>query len=156
MLRVGVPALVIVVLLAGCGSSSSGGSTPTPTASPTATSAAASGATADLCAARDGIRTQVDTLKQMTASTISLGAVRQSLTAIRADLTKASTAAKQLAGQAKTDAQAKLASFKQTVDSTGAELRSAGSISSAKATLTKAFDQMSSTFDGSLGQLSCG
>jgi Tfp pilus assembly protein PilP len=126
-----------VVAIAGCGES------------------AADKAKKQVCAARSDIKHHVTTLQNMDASSATPAAIKDSLTAIRDDVAKVVDAQPKLNAQQKEDVQAANQAFKASLQKTTADLKQTRSAPQAKQQVHSAAQQLVSSYQSSLGKISC-
>jgi hypothetical protein len=150
MLACGCAALALI----GCGSSSDKASS----ATPASTQALASGqaqAASQVCSARDGIQTQVQTLSSLSAGSATKAGVTSALTAISGDLQKMKDAQPKLAPGRKQQVQDAATAFgtqlKDIVRQTAAGL----SKTDAQTQATKAATSLKSAVKKSLQPIQC-
>jgi hypothetical protein len=125
-------------LLAGCGGESQ-----------------AEKASAQVCAARDDIGKHVDRLKGMTLSTATTSDIKDSLQAIRQDLSTIGDAQGDLSDERRQDVQAANEQFTASVRETAQSLGSTVSVESAKGQLEQAFQQLASTYRSTFAKIDC-
>jgi uncharacterized protein YhaN len=129
--------LVVALVTAGCGTSKE------------------SKATKTVCDARADIQKHVDTLKGLTLSTATTDQIRTSVSAIRDDLSKITSAGKDLSGQRKQQIQAANQAFASEVKSIASNLGTSLALGSARQQLTAALQQLRSAYEKSLGRIDC-
>jgi uncharacterized protein YhaN len=129
--------LVVALVTAGCGTSKE------------------SKATKTVCDARADIQKHVDTLKGLTLSTATTDQIRTSVSAIRDDLSKITSAGKDLSGQRKQQIQAANQAFASEVKSIASNLGTSLALGSARQQLTAALQQLGSAYEKSLGRIDC-
>jgi hypothetical protein len=129
--------LLPVALVAGCGESS------------------ADKAKDDVCAARDDIGKQVDTLKGLTLTTASRSKVSDSLASIRDDLTTIEGAQEKLSDDRRDQVKAANAQFKAAVQETAGNLGKSLSIQDAVTQIKQSLDQLAASYKSSFAKIDC-
>jgi hypothetical protein len=112
-------------------------------------------AMADVCDARADMSKQVDTLKGLTASTVTTTKVTDSLKAIRDDLSKIADARGDLSDARRDQVQAANDQFAGKVRDTLATVARTVSAEDAKAQLTQAAQDLAGTYKGTYGKIDC-
>jgi hypothetical protein len=113
-------------------------------------------AQASVCAARDDISKQIDSLQGLTLSTATTDQVRDGLTAIEGDLKKIRTAQADLNDERKSEVQEANKAFESGVKSIVSSLGTSTSLSDAQAQLGAAFDQLATTYRNTFEKVDCG
>ena len=108
-----------------------------------------------VCDARADIRKQVDQLKGLTISTVTLDGVQNSLKAIRSDLSKISDAQGDLSGDRRQQVQDATKTFTAQVQSIAGSVVKSTSLSDAKTQLTSALQQLSAAYQQSFARVDC-
>ena len=132
-----VAAVTAAVLLAGCGESKQ------------------DKATSQVCSARADIKKQVDTLSGMTASTITLNAVKSSLQGIGEGVTQIANAQGDLSSDRKAQVEQANSAFKSAVQSVSQTLLKSLSLSGARQQLKTAAAQLQSSYKQALAPIDC-
>ena len=130
--------LLATLALAGCGDS------------------AEDDAQARVCDARDDISSQIDTLKGLTASTVTADAVTESVEAIRNDLDTIKTELPEVGDDFRAEAQAANDAFTTAVRDVAATVLRSTSVEEARAQLEAATSALTSAYEASLGEVDCG
>jgi hypothetical protein len=130
--------LVPAALLAGCGQS------------------AADKAKNQVCDARDDIGKQVKTLQGLTVSTATTSQIKDSLTAIRDDLSKIANAQGDLNGERKKNVQAANSAFATTVRQTVTSLGTSLSLANAKTQISDALQKLATSYKDTFANIDCG
>lgn len=112
-------------------------------------------ATAQVCTARDDIGKHVDKLQGMTLSTATTSQIKDSLQAIRKDLSTIVDAQGDLSDQRRKDVQAANEQFRSSVRQTIQSVGSTVSVDAAKNQLQQAFQQLASTYHSTVGKINC-
>jgi hypothetical protein len=112
-------------------------------------------AQASVCAARDDISKQVDELKSLTASTVTIDGVKQNLTSIKNDLQDISSAQKTLSSDRRSEVEAANKAFATSVESIASSTLTSLSLSEAKSSLVDALQQLATSYEETFGKLSC-
>ena len=113
-------------------------------------------AKADVCDARDDIRTQVQGLQDLTLGTATVDKVRSHLTAIGDDLKKIADAQGQLSESDKKKVQEANQAFKSKVQSLGVDIGKSLSLEDAAQQLKSDFADLATTYEQALGPIDCG
>jgi hypothetical protein len=108
-----------------------------------------------VCAARDDISKQVDTLKGLTISTATSSQITKSLQAIGGDLTKIKNARGDLSDDRKQDVDQANKNFESSVKSIASDLGTSTSLSDAKTKLGAALDQLASSYKQTFAKIDC-
>jgi hypothetical protein len=130
-------AIALVAVVAGCGESKS------------------DKAMADVCATRDDISKQVDQLKGMTLSTATSNQIKDSLQAIRDDLSKISDARGDLSDDRRQQIDAANTKFTSSVRATLLDLGKTVSVEDASTQLKNAFQRLAATYKDTFGAIDC-
>jgi hypothetical protein len=130
-------AIALMALVAGCGESKS------------------DKAMADVCAARDDISKQVDQLKGMTISTATSNQVKDSLQAIRDDLSKIGKARADVSDDRRQQIDAANTKFTSSVRATLLDLGKTVSLEDASTQLKNAFQRLAATYKDTFGAIDC-
>ena len=112
-------------------------------------------AQAQVCDARADISKQVDSLKDLTLTTATTSKVRDSLSAIRSDLTKIKNAQSDLSDDRRSEVQQANQAFESQVKSVVSTLGTSTSLSEAGTQLSQALDQLASTYDDTFAKVDC-
>jgi hypothetical protein len=112
-------------------------------------------AQASVCNARADISKQVDELKGLTASTVTIDGVKQSLDAIKNDLKAMTSAQKDLSSERRSEVEAANKAFASTVDDIAGQVVTSLSLSDAKATLVDALQQLGKSYEDSFARVGC-
>jgi hypothetical protein len=112
-------------------------------------------AMADVCAARDDITKQVDTLAGMTITTATTSQVGEALQAIKDDLSKIGDARKDLADDRREEVDKANDAFASSVRKTAADIGTSVSLQGAATQLKDAFQQLKSSYQSSFGEIDC-
>ncbi len=140
-MRVIVPIVLIASLAAaGCGG---GGQS------------ASDKAHSQVCTATADIQKQIDTLRSMSAATVSASAVQDSISAIDEDLTSIQDALPDLAAASKQDVTAANDAFKSQLDSIATDLVQNLSLSQAQTQVKAAGSQLSSAYKDAFSKVGC-
>jgi uncharacterized phage infection (PIP) family protein YhgE len=129
--------LVTLAVLGGCGQSG------------------ADKAKTQVCGARDDIAKQVNQLKGLTLASATTSQVKDSVNAIKSDLSKISDASGDLSDQFKQDVQAANQQFSSTVAETAGNLGKSVSLQGAASQLNTALDQLAASYQSTFGKLKC-
>ena len=113
-------------------------------------------AMSDVCDARADIAQQVKTLQGLTPSTATTSEIKDSVQAIRNDLSKIAEARADLADENRKDVQAANDAFVSTVKDTASTVARSQSIESAAAQLKQAFEQLATSYRSTYGKIDCG
>ena len=108
-----------------------------------------------VCSARSDISKQVDELKSLTLSTVTIDGVQQNLKAIRSDLSKMKDAQGDLKGDRRQQVENANSAFAAQVQSIASSFGKSLSISDAKAQLSTALQQLASAYEKSLAPIDC-
>lgn len=112
-------------------------------------------AMADVCAARDNITKQLDTLKNLTPTTVTTDKVTGALSAIRDDLTKIGNAMGDLSEDRRKEVQAANEKFAAAVRSTLQKVGTSVSLADAASQIKTAFADLESSYRSTFGKLDC-
>ncbi|HET8756577.1 MAG TPA: hypothetical protein VFM58_11225 [Solirubrobacteraceae bacterium] len=137
--------LLLTLGLAGCGDSDDNAATQTPEEKAQAT----------VCNARADIKKQVDELKALTVSTVTIDGVKQNLDAIKNDLKAISGAQKDLSSDRRAEVEAATKAFASSVESIAAKAVTSLSLGDAKAALVDALQNLGQSFEDSFAPLNC-
>jgi hypothetical protein len=129
--------VVLAVVLAGCGDSKE------------------ETAQSNVCDAKAGIQKQVNELRGLTASTVTLAGVKSSLQSIGDDLTKLKNAQADLSGDRKDEAEKAWQTFRTEVKSIRENLLTSLSAEDAKQQLTSSFDDLAASFRTAFAPVDC-
>jgi hypothetical protein len=113
-------------------------------------------AKADVCDARDDIRTQVEGLQDLTLGTATVDKIRSHLTAIGDDLKKIADAQGQLSESDKKKVQEANQAFKSKVQTLGVDIGKSLSLEDAAQQLKSDFADLATTYEQALGPIDCG
>ena len=113
-------------------------------------------AKADVCDARDDIRTQVKELQDLTLGTATVDKVRSHLTAIGDDLKKIADAQDQLSESDRKQVQAANQEFKSKLNTLGGDIGQSLSLEDAAQQLKSDFADLATTYEQALGPIDCG
>jgi len=108
-----------------------------------------------VCAARDDIGKQVDTLKGLTPATVTTDAVTASLDAIRKDLQDIAGAQKDLSSDRRSEVDAANKAFTSSIRQIAGELGTSLSASDAKEGITTALQQLGASYEETFAPLNC-
>ena len=108
-----------------------------------------------VCDARADISKQVDKLKGLTVSTVTVDGVQSSLKAISSDLSKIKDAQGDLSGDRRTQVQDATKTFTAQVQSIAGSVGKSTSLSEAKAQLTSALQQLGDAYKQSFARVDC-
>jgi uncharacterized protein YjbJ (UPF0337 family) len=108
-----------------------------------------------VCSARSDISKQVDQLKGLTASTVTIGGVQSSLKAISSDLSKIKDAQGDLSGDRRQQVQAATKTFTSQVQSIAGSVGKSTSLSEAKTQLTSSLQQLGDAYKQSFARVDC-
>jgi hypothetical protein len=108
-----------------------------------------------VCDARANISEQVDQLKGLTASTVTVDGVQKSLKAITSDLSKIKDAQGDLSGDRRQQVQDATKTFTAQVQSIAGSVVKSTSLSDAKTQLTGALQQLGSAYKQSFAKVDC-
>ena len=112
-------------------------------------------AKSSVCSARSDISKQVDQLKGLTASTVTVDAVQNSLKAISSDLSKIKDAQGDLSADRRKQVQDATKTFTSQVQSIAGSVGKSTSLSDAKAQLTSALHQLGAAYQQSFARVDC-
>jgi hypothetical protein len=101
------------------------------------------------------IKKQVDELKALTVSTVTIDGVKQHLDAIKNDLKAISGAQKDLSSDRRAEVEAATKAFASSVESIAAEAVTSLSLGDAKAALVDALQNLGQSFEDSFAPLNC-
>ena len=113
-------------------------------------------AKADVCDARDDIRTQVRELQDLTLGTATVDKVKSHLTAIGDDLRKIADAQDQLSESDKKQVQEANQAFKSKVKTLAGDIGQSVSLEDAARQLKSDFADLATTYEQALGPIDCG
>jgi uncharacterized protein YjbJ (UPF0337 family) len=108
-----------------------------------------------VCSARSDIGKQVDQLKGLTVSTVTLDGVQNSLKAISSDLGKIKDAQGDLSGNRRQQVQDATKTFTSQVQDIAGSVVKSTSLSDAKAQLTSALQQLGAAYQQSFARVDC-
>jgi membrane peptidoglycan carboxypeptidase len=108
-----------------------------------------------VCDARADISKQVDQLKGLTVSTVTVSKVQNSLKAISSDLSKIKDAQGDLSGDRRQQVQDATKTFTSQVQSIVGSVGKSTSLSEAKAQLTSALQQLGDAYKQSFAKVDC-
>jgi len=108
-----------------------------------------------VCDARADISKQVDQLKGLTVSTVTLDGVQSSLKSINSDLSKIKDAQGDLSGNRRQQVQDATKTFTSQVQSIAGSVVKSTSLSDAKAQLTSALQQLGTAYKQSFARVDC-
>ncbi len=109
-----------------------------------------------VCDARADIQKQVSTLKSITPATFSANTVKDSVTAIKNDITKIADAQPKLNEQRKQDVKSANDAFKSQVEGIITGLTTNLSVTTAQQQLQSALTQLGNAYKKSLSKINCG
>jgi Tfp pilus assembly protein PilP len=109
-----------------------------------------------VCDARADISKQVDQLKALTVSTVTVDAVQNSLKAISSDLSKIKDAQGDLSADRRKQVEDATKTFTSELQSIAGSVGKSTSLSEAKAQLTSALQQLGDAYKQSFAQVDCG
>ena len=112
-------------------------------------------AKSSVCDARADISKQVDTLKGLTVSTVTLDGVQESLKAIRSDLSKIKDAQGDLSADRRQQVEDANKTFTSQVQSIAGSVAKSTSLSDAKAQLTSAVKGLATAYQQSFARIDC-
>jgi len=112
-------------------------------------------AKADVCDARDDIRTQVRELQNLTLGTATVDKVKSHLTAIRDDLKKIVDAQDQLSESDRKKVQEANQTFKSKVKTLGGDIGQSVPLEEAAQQLKSDFADLATTYEQALGPIDC-
>jgi hypothetical protein len=134
---VSLVAVLAAALLAGCGQSQE------------------EKASAQVCTARDDMAKHVDQLKGMTLSTATTSQIKESLQAIKKDLSTIVDAQGNLSDERRKDVQAANEEFASSVRETVSSVGSTVSAQDAKAQLSRMLQQLADSYSSTFAKLDC-
>ena len=108
-----------------------------------------------VCSARSDISKQVDQLKSLTPSTVTVEGVQNSLKAIRSDLSKIKDAQGDLSGDRRQQVQDATKTFGSQLQSIAGSVVKSTSVSEAKNQLTSALQQLGDAYKQSFARVDC-
>ncbi len=108
-----------------------------------------------VCDARTDISKQVDQLKGLTVSTVTLDGVQKSLKAIRSDLSKIKDAQGDLSDSRRQQVQDATKTFTSQVQNVAGSVGKGTSLSDVKAQLTSALQQLGDAYKQSFARVDC-
>jgi len=108
-----------------------------------------------VCSARSDIQKQVNDLKALTPSTVTVDKVKSSLTSIQDDLKKITSAQGDLNAQRKQQVQSANQEFTSQLQSIAGDLGSSLSLSQASTQLQTALGQLAGAYQSSLAKIDC-
>jgi hypothetical protein len=108
-----------------------------------------------VCDSRADISKQVDQLKGLTISTVTIDGVQNSLKAINSDLSKIKDAQGDLSGSRRQQVQDATKTFTSQVQSIAGSVGKSTSLSDAKAQLTSALQQLGGAYKQSFARVDC-
>ena len=108
-----------------------------------------------VCDARADISKQVDQLKGLTVSTVTIDGVQNSLKAISSDLSKIKDAQGDLSGDRRQQVQDATKTFTSQVQSIAGSVGKSTSLSEAKTQLTSALQQLGDAYKQSFARVDC-
>jgi hypothetical protein len=109
-----------------------------------------------VCDARAGISSEIESLRGLSAATVTTEAVRESVESIRADLKDISAARGDLSDERRDDLQAANSAFTGSIREIGANVLRSQSVEDARAQLTGAADTLAASYRSTLGTFDCG
>ena len=112
-------------------------------------------AQAKVCGARAEIQKSIGSLKDLSASTVTVDGVRQQLQSIRKDLGTLRNAQGDLNGDRKKAVQQANSEFASTIKEVGQTVLRSTSAADAKTQLKNAADQLESTYKSTLSPIDC-
>jgi hypothetical protein len=110
----------------------------------------------DVCDARAGIQHEVDSLKQMTPSSITADSVKKSLEAIRDDLKKIGDAQGDLSDQRRSQVEQANKAFAADVKEVGSTVLRSTSAEEAKTNLQQSVTKLADTYSATFAKVDCG
>jgi DNA anti-recombination protein RmuC len=113
-------------------------------------------AKADVCDARDDIRTQVSELQNLTLGTATVDKVKSHLNAIGDDLKKITDAQGELNESDKQQVQEANQAFRSKLETLGADIGRSVSLEEAAQQLKSGFADLATTYEQALGPIDCG
>ena len=108
-----------------------------------------------VCDAKADIGKQVDELKSLTPATVTSDAVKQSLDAIKNDLSDISGAQSELSSDRRSEAEAANKTFASAIEGIAGEIGSSLSASDAKAAFVTALQQLGAAYEETFAPLNC-
>jgi uncharacterized phage infection (PIP) family protein YhgE len=108
-----------------------------------------------VCSARSDISKQVDQLKGLTASTVTIDGVQNSLKAINSDLSKIKDAQGDLSADRRKQIEDATKTFTSQLQSIAGSIGKSTSLSEAKAQLTSALQQLGDAYKQSFARVDC-
>jgi uncharacterized protein YjbJ (UPF0337 family) len=108
-----------------------------------------------VCDARSDISKQVDKLKGLTVSTVTIDGVQESLKAIRSDLSKIKDAQGDLSSDRRQQVEDANKAFTSQVQSVVGSVGKSTSLSDAKAQLTSAVQNLAAAYQQSFARVDC-
>ena len=108
-----------------------------------------------VCDARADIQQQVDSLKQMSASTVTLDSVKNSVQAIGNDLKKIADAQGDLSQERRSQLQEANKAFATDLKDIGSTVLRSTSLEEAKTQLQQAVTKLSDTYSSTLAKVDC-
>jgi uncharacterized protein YjbJ (UPF0337 family) len=108
-----------------------------------------------VCDARSDISKQVDKLKGLTVSTVTIDGVQESLKAIRSDLSKIKDAQGDLSSDRRQQVEDANKAFTSQVQSVVGSVGKSTSLSDAKAQLTSAVQDLAAAYQQSFARVDC-
>jgi membrane-bound lytic murein transglycosylase B len=112
-------------------------------------------ASGQVCAARDDIAKQVESLQKLTLTTVTAKKIQDSLQAIQSDLKTISSASAALAKDRKKDVQTANNEFSAKMDQIRADFGNTLSIQGAATQAKAALQQLADSYRSTLGRLNC-
>jgi hypothetical protein len=112
-------------------------------------------AKSSVCSARSDISKQVDQLKGLTPSTVTVDGVQNSLKTIRSDLSKIKDAQGDLSGDRRTQVENATKTFASQLQSIAGSVVKSTSVSEAKTQLTSALQQLGDAYKQSFAKVDC-
>ena len=113
-------------------------------------------AKAEVCDARDDIRTQISELQDLTLGTATVDKVKSHLNAIGDDLNKIADAQDQLSETDKQQVQEANQAFKSKLKTLGGDIGRSVSLEEAAQQLKSGFADLATTYEQALGPIDCG
>jgi hypothetical protein len=108
-----------------------------------------------VCSARSDIGKQVDQLKGLTVSTVTVDGVQKSLEAINSDLSKIKDAQADLSGDRRQQVEDATKTFTSKVKSIAGSVGKSTSLSEAKSQLSSALQQLGAAYQQSFARVDC-
>jgi len=112
-------------------------------------------AKSSVCSARSDISKQVDELKGLTPSTVTVDGVQKNLKAISSDLSKIKDAQGDLSADRRKQVQDATKTFTSQLQSIAGSIGKSTSLSEAKAQLTSALQQLGDAYKQSFAKVDC-